>query len=140
MAGRVRCGRCCIPSLPLRRSRRGFRCDSPPTARAAGWFSPFLLACFDPDTGEFQSVCRVMSGFTDAFYSATTAKYKEGLLIPAPKPYYRTGERPDVWFEPVEVGGRRRGGCDCRMPLRAARWYVAGVGDPGSGPDHKSGA
>lgn len=31
-------------------------------------FSPFLLACYDSDREEFQSVCRVMSGFTDAFY------------------------------------------------------------------------
>lgn len=31
-------------------------------------FSPFLMACYDPDTEEFQSVCRVMSGFSDAFY------------------------------------------------------------------------
>jgi DNA ligase-1 len=32
------------------------------------WFSPYLLACYDPEAEELQSVCRVMSGFTDAFY------------------------------------------------------------------------
>ncbi|XXG80494.1 hypothetical protein AAC387_Pa09g1344 [Persea americana] len=37
--------------------------------RKAGWFSPFLLACFNPDTEEFRSVCRVMSGFSDSFYA-----------------------------------------------------------------------
>ncbi|KAJ0892614.1 putative DNA ligase (ATP) [Helianthus annuus] len=26
-------------------------------------YSPFLMACYDPDTDEYQSVCRVMSGF-----------------------------------------------------------------------------
>lgn len=26
------------------------------------------MACFNPETEEFQSVCRVMSGFSDAFY------------------------------------------------------------------------
>lgn len=31
-------------------------------------YSPFLMACFNPETEEFQSVCRVMSGFSDAFY------------------------------------------------------------------------
>lgn len=31
-------------------------------------YSPFLMACYDPDTEEYQSVCRVMSGFSDAFY------------------------------------------------------------------------
>jgi hypothetical protein len=39
-----------------------------------GWYSPFLLACFDPATETFQSVCRCMSGFTDAFYVAAKAR------------------------------------------------------------------
>ncbi|KAL2499457.1 DNA LIGASE 6 [Abeliophyllum distichum] len=37
--------------------------------RKAGWYSPFLMACYNPDTEEFQSVCRVMSGFSDVFYT-----------------------------------------------------------------------
>ena len=37
--------------------------------RKVGWYSPFLLAAWDPDTEEFQSVCRCMSGFSDAFYA-----------------------------------------------------------------------
>uniref|UniRef100_A0A9I9CY62 DNA ligase n=1 Tax=Cucumis melo TaxID=3656 RepID=A0A9I9CY62_CUCME len=41
--------------------------------RKAGWFSPFLMACYNPGTGEFQSVCRVMSGFSDAFYIEVTS-------------------------------------------------------------------
>ncbi|PAN29161.2 hypothetical protein PAHAL_5G202700 [Panicum hallii] len=36
--------------------------------RKAGWYSPFLMACYNPETEEFQSVCRVMSGFSDEFY------------------------------------------------------------------------
>jgi DNA ligase-1 len=26
------------------------------------------MACFNPETEEYQSVCRVMSGFSDSFY------------------------------------------------------------------------
>lgn len=26
--------------------------------RKCGWFSPFLLACYDPETEELQSLCR----------------------------------------------------------------------------------
>lgn len=37
--------------------------------RKVGWYSPFLLAAWDPDAEEFQSVCRCMSGFSDAFYA-----------------------------------------------------------------------
>ena len=42
--------------------------------RKVGWFSPFLLAAYDPDTEEFQSVCRCMSGYTDAFYAEVGAR------------------------------------------------------------------
>lgn len=27
------------------------------------------MACYNPDSEEFQSVCRVMSGFSDSFYT-----------------------------------------------------------------------
>ncbi|KAL0378028.1 UNVERIFIED_CONTAM: DNA ligase 6 [Sesamum radiatum] len=33
------------------------------TDRKFNVFSPFLMACYNPDTEDFQSVCRVMSGF-----------------------------------------------------------------------------
>lgn len=66
--------------------------------RKAGWYSPFLMACYNPDTEEFQSVCRVMSGFSDAFY-IEMKEFFSGDRIPSKKPpYYRTSEVPDVWF------------------------------------------
>ena len=34
------------------------------------------MACYNPDTEEFQSVCRVMSGFSDAFYKEVSRKAK----------------------------------------------------------------
>ncbi|MQL69819.1 hypothetical protein Taro_002110, partial [Colocasia esculenta] len=37
--------------------------------RKAGWYSPFLMACYNASTEEYQSVCRVMSGFSDSFYT-----------------------------------------------------------------------
>lgn len=45
------------------------------SGRKRKWVSPWLLACFDPASGVFQSVCRVMSGFSDAFYQEHTAAY-----------------------------------------------------------------
>jgi hypothetical protein len=43
-----------------------------------GWFSPFLLACYDPEREEYQSVCRVMSGFTDVFYKEVRGRSSLG--------------------------------------------------------------
>jgi DNA ligase-1 len=86
--------------------------------RKAKWFSPFLLATYDAETGTYQSLCRCMSGFTDAFYAEKTAFYG-GFLDDAPGPAdeaaedpktargtkkkprnYDTLETPDVWFDP----------------------------------------
>lgn len=41
--------------------------------RKVGWFSPFLLAAYDPETETYQSVCRCMSGFSDVFYAEVGA-------------------------------------------------------------------
>ena len=41
--------------------------------RKTGWFSPFLMAAWDPEKEEYQSVCRCMSGFTDVFYTEVSS-------------------------------------------------------------------
>ena len=45
--------------------------------RKTGWFSPFLLAAWDPEKEEYQSVCRCMSGFTDTFYAEVSHSYSD---------------------------------------------------------------
>lgn len=71
--------------------------------RKAGWYSPFLLACFNPDTEEFQSVCRVMSGFSDSFYIDMKEFFSGEKVLSKKPPYYQTVEVPDVWFSPELV-------------------------------------
>eukprot|EP00927_Polykrikos_kofoidii_P036665 TRINITY_DN30949_c0_g1_i1.p1 TRINITY_DN30949_c0_g1~~TRINITY_DN30949_c0_g1_i1.p1 ORF type:complete len:948 (+),score=151.89 TRINITY_DN30949_c0_g1_i1:25-2844(+) len=98
--------------------------------RKARWISPFLLACWDPETESLQSVCRVLSGFTDAYYADRTAFYlgtdancvdgevhdrekaancdvsedlQSGRRRLGPDPRVVTGESPPLWFEPSEV-------------------------------------
>ncbi|XP_057784284.1 DNA ligase 6 isoform X2 [Salvia miltiorrhiza] len=66
--------------------------------RKAGWFSPFLMACYNPDTEEFQSVCRVMSGFSDAFYKEMKDFFSGERIMSKRPAYYRTAEVADMWF------------------------------------------
>ncbi|GAA6028008.1 hypothetical protein JCM8097_001827 [Rhodosporidiobolus ruineniae] len=76
--------------------------------RKAGWWSPFLLACYDAESGQFVAVTKILSGFTDAFYKEYKAKYSEDPENPLTS---RTcfpevdggGLRPDIWFRPSEV-------------------------------------
>lgn len=71
--------------------------------RKAGWYSPFLMACYNPDTEEFQSVCRVMSGFSDAFYTEMKEFFSGDKILSKKPPYYQTSEAPDMWFSPQLV-------------------------------------
>lgn len=72
--------------------------------RKAGWYSPFLLAVYDPETETYASMCRCMSGFTDAFYVDRTAKFGAEPILATKKPaYYETLETPDAWFLPTET-------------------------------------
>lgn len=71
--------------------------------RKAGWYSPFLMACYNPDTEEFQSVCRVMSGFSDIFYREMKEFYSGDKILSKKPLYYQTAEVADMWFSPELV-------------------------------------
>ncbi|GAA5861202.1 hypothetical protein JCM8547_008517 [Rhodosporidiobolus lusitaniae] len=76
--------------------------------RKAGWWSPFLLACYDEETGTYTAVTKCLSGFTDAFYKEYKAKYSEDPENPLTSktcwPEVEGGGlRPDIWFKPSEV-------------------------------------
>ena len=72
------------------------------SGRKANWFSPFLCAIYEPSTGEFQSLCRIMSGFSDEFYQNKFDLYSKKTLDARPE-HFVTGEAPPYWFEPTEV-------------------------------------
>ncbi|KDN41251.1 ATP-dependent DNA ligase [Tilletiaria anomala UBC 951] len=79
--------------------------------RKAAWWSPILLALYDPDTGGYQAVCKCISGFTDNEYKRIFAKFAEGSELcydprkREPMDEYELGgmSLPDVLFRPCEV-------------------------------------
>ncbi|KAI7850107.1 ATP-dependent DNA ligase [Circinella umbellata] len=75
--------------------------------RKAGWYSPILLACYNPDNDTFESVCKCMSGFTDKFYKEMKHFYNENdsqqRLLDHPRHDYITDFQPDVWFDATEI-------------------------------------
>lgn len=81
--------------------------------RKATWWSPMLLALYEPGTGVLQAVCKCISGFTDAFYKELNVRYAEGsescvrARYGEPPPFgyeVETGNLfPDVWWRPSEV-------------------------------------
>ncbi|GJD08444.1 DNA ligase 1 [Galdieria sulphuraria] len=75
--------------------------------KRSGVFGAFLLACYNSETEEFQTVCKLGTGFSDEFLSSITKFYKDGHILAEPKPYYGVSDSPtiipDVWFDPCQV-------------------------------------
>lgn len=66
--------------------------------KRAGVFGGFLLACYDPHTEQYQSLCKIGTGFSDEDLQTLTGTLKEHV-IDAPRNYYSydNGHAPDVW-------------------------------------------
>ncbi|KAI4885457.1 hypothetical protein NFI96_014405 [Prochilodus magdalenae] len=72
--------------------------------KRAGSYGGFLLACYDEENEEFQSVCKIGTGFKDEDLEQHYRFLKEHIL-PKPRPYYRVDQsaEPDVWLDAVQV-------------------------------------
>ncbi|CAN6476796.1 unnamed protein product [Victoria cruziana] len=72
--------------------------------KRTGVYGAFLLACYDEVKEEYQSICKIGTGFSEAMLEERSASLRD-KVIPKPKPYYRYGDtmNPDVWFQPSEV-------------------------------------
>ncbi|KAL8056341.1 hypothetical protein ABFX02_04G113800 [Erythranthe guttata] len=72
--------------------------------KRTGVYGTFLLACYDSEKDEFQSISQIGTGFSEAMLEERSASLGS-KVIPKPKSYYRYSDAicPDVWFEPTEV-------------------------------------
>ncbi|GAA6090890.1 DNA ligase 1 [Tachysurus ichikawai] len=72
--------------------------------KRAGSYGGFLLGCYDEENEEFQSVCKIGTGFKDEDLEQHYNFLKEHIL-PKPRPYYRVDQtaEPDVWLDAVQV-------------------------------------
>ncbi|XP_038573311.1 DNA ligase 1 [Micropterus salmoides] len=72
--------------------------------KRTGTYGGFLLACYDDENEEFQSVCKIGTGFKDEDLEQHYKFLKEHIL-PKPRAYYRVDQsaEPDVWLDAVQV-------------------------------------
>ncbi|OAO12241.1 DNA ligase 1, partial [Blastocystis sp. ATCC 50177/Nand II] len=73
--------------------------------KRTGNFGAFLLACYDVNSEEFQSVCKLGTGFSDEALHAHSAFFSgENVVEKKPVDYNVVPSmEPDVWFKPVQV-------------------------------------
>ena len=72
--------------------------------KRTGVYGAYLLACYNEDIEEYQTACKIGTGFSDVQLSELT-KQMEAHVSEEMPPYYSTGDalKPDVWFNPITV-------------------------------------
>ena len=66
-------------------------------------YGAFLLACYDADAEEFQTICKIGTGFSEEALQEFYTMLKP-LELPAVRGDMKVGgAKPDVWFEPKIV-------------------------------------
>ena len=73
--------------------------------KRTGVYGAYLLACYDEDTEEFQSVCKIGTGFSDEDLQSLSASLNEHKLEGGKSSQYVVSDtlEPDVWFDAVQV-------------------------------------
>jgi len=68
--------------------------------KRTGVFGSYLLAVYDPEPDEYQSICKIGTGFSEEDLENYTRDLK-AIEIPKPLPNYEYGDtlNPDVWFD-----------------------------------------
>src|SRR6266511_3730581 len=72
--------------------------------KRSNFYGAFFLACFDPDNKEYQTICKLGTGFSDSDLETHYKFLKEHEIKKAKNYYtYDKATKPDVWFEPCQV-------------------------------------
>lgn len=72
--------------------------------KRTGTYGGFLLGCYDQENEEYQSICKIGTGFSDEDLSTHTNFFKNNV-IKEPRSYYRFNQAhaPDDWFDVCQV-------------------------------------
>jgi DNA ligase-1 len=99
--------------------------------KRTSWYGAFLLACYNPNTQNYESVCNIGTGFSEAILETLHQQLSE-VVIDRAKPFYTHSvgnkDQPDVWFEPRYVWEVKTADLTLSPRYKAAADEVSGGG------------
>jgi DNA ligase-1 len=99
--------------------------------KRTGVYGAYLLACYDNETEEFQSVCKIGTGFSEEDLKTLTESLKEHIIPEKSSQYNVTDALEcDVWFDAVQVWEVKAADLSKSSAHRGA---VGRMGEPGRG-------
>ena len=66
-------------------------------------YGAFLLACYDPESEEYQTICKIGTGFSEEALQSHHETLKALETTKARGDIKPGGAKPDIWFEPKVV-------------------------------------
>ncbi|CCK69478.1 DNA ligase (ATP) CDC9 KNAG_0C03740 [Huiozyma naganishii CBS 8797] len=70
--------------------------------KRTGNYGGFLLGCYNQDTGEFETACKIGTGFSDEVLQQLHERLKSTVIdLPKATYVFDPSAEPDVWFEPT---------------------------------------
>lgn len=67
--------------------------------KRTGTYGGFLLGCYNQDSGEFETCCKIGTGFSDEMLTILYEKLKDTVIeVPKSTYIFDSSAEPDVWF------------------------------------------
>ncbi|QLL31654.1 hypothetical protein HG536_0B05190 [Torulaspora globosa] len=72
--------------------------------KRTGTYGGFLLGCYNEDTGEFETCCKIGTGFSDEMLQQLYDRLKTTAIDGPHATYvFEPSAEPDVWFDPTTI-------------------------------------